>query len=114
MNRLTTGLVVAGWFSACAAAASGAVLVDYRADALPGSPWVYVSNGPSTEISQHTVFAQSGVLHMIDNACLWGNTLGYYQRPGFDPSRVITVEFRTRVLSGQRIGRSGAFSRLAV
>jgi hypothetical protein len=76
-------------------------LVDYSADTLPPPPWEFISNGPPQERSQHTVFVQGGVLHMIDNARLVGNTLGFLQFVPFDPEQVIEVEFRTRVLSGE-------------
>lgn len=38
---------------------------------------------------------------MIDNSLLIGNTLGFLQHVAFDPNKVITVEFRARVLSGE-------------
>jgi hypothetical protein len=84
-----------------AGTAFGVVLVDYQADTLPPPPWVFINNGPPQERSQHTVFVQDGVLHMIDNALLVGNTLGFLQFVLFDPDQVIEVEFRTRVLSGE-------------
>jgi len=77
------------------------ILVEYTADTLPPFPWEFISNGPPAERSQHTVFVQDGVLHLIDNAELLGNTLGYLQRLPLDPLKVIEVEFRVRVLSGE-------------
>jgi hypothetical protein len=79
----------------------GAVLVDYPADTLPPPPWEFINNGPPQEISQHTVFVQNGVLHMIDNALLVGNTLGFLQHVPFDPDQILEVQFRARVLSGE-------------
>ena len=77
------------------------ILVEYSADTLPLFPWEFISDGPTAERSQHTVFVQDGVLHMIDNAELLGNTLGYLQRLPLDPLKTIEVEFRVRVLSGE-------------
>src|SRR5262245_25310041 len=83
-----------------ASTAFGDVLVDYSADTLPPPPWEFISDGPPAETSQHTVFVQDGVLHMIDNALLVGNSLGFLQHVPFDPNQIIEVEFRARVLSG--------------
>lgn len=77
------------------------ISVTYTGDGLPSAPWELVNNGPAEEISQHVVFAQDGVLNMVDNLRVTGNTLGYEQRLPFDPFQVIDVEFRARVLSGQ-------------
>jgi hypothetical protein len=82
-------------------AASGATLADYTADTLPQPPWEFINNGPPEETSQHTVYVQDGVLHLIDTALLTGNTLGYLQYLPFDPQQRIDVQFRARVLSGE-------------
>jgi hypothetical protein len=86
-----------------AGTAFGAVLVNYSADTLPPPPWEFISNGPPEETSQHTVFVQDGVLHMVDKALLLGNTLGFLQQLPFDPNQIIEVEFRARVLSGESL-----------
>ena len=81
--------------------ALGEVLLDYSADILPPPPWVFVNGGTAEERAQRTVFVQDGVLHMIDEALIRGNILGYYQHLPFAPSQIIEVEFRARVLSGE-------------
>ena len=81
----------------------GTVLVNYPADTLPPPPWEFTSNGPPVERSQHTVFVSDGVLHLIDTALITGNTLGFLQRLPLSPNQVIEVEFRARVLSGERV-----------
>ena len=96
-------LLVIVMIAAMASTAFGVVLVDYSADTLPPPPWMFISDGPPAERSQHTVFVQKGVLHMIDNALLSGNTLGFLQFVPFDPNQIIEVEFRARVLSGESV-----------
>ena len=96
-------LIVLVMLGAVSGPAFGDVLVDYQADTLPPSPWVRVSNGPVAETSQHTTFVSGGVLSLIDDALLLGNTLGYYQLLAFDPEQTIDVEFRARVLMGETV-----------
>ncbi|SRR6266446_513731 len=85
--------------------ATGKTLVLYSASTglLPAPPWEFISNGPPAETSQHFVFVQSGVLHLIDNAFFVGNSLGYLQLIPVNPNQVIDVEFRCRVLSGRSV-----------
>jgi len=85
----------------CDATLTRTTLVGYSATAAPMAPWVFVSNGPAQETSQHSAFVQDGILHLVDDALMVGNTLGYYRNVPFDPSHTVEVEFRARVLSGQ-------------
>ncbi len=95
--------VVAAFAFAVVSTAVGSVLVVYSATTglPPVPPWEFVSNGPVEETSQHTVFVDAGVLHLIDNALFIGNSLGYIQPFTAAPGQVTTVEFRCRVPSGE-------------
>lgn len=84
----------------------GDVLVNYQADTLPPDPWVRVSNGRAPERASHSTFVSDGVLRMIDETLLSGNTLGYYRHVSFRPAQIIDVEFRTRVFSGESLNRT--------
>jgi hypothetical protein len=102
--RITViSLVILTTIATVANTASGSTIVFYSASTgLPAAPWQLINNGPSGETSQHTVFVQSDVLHLIDNALLIGNTLGYLQRAlGSGPSH------RCRVPLPRPIGTSG-------
>jgi len=86
--------------------AVGKTLVLYSASTgvLPLPPWEFISDGPIVETSQHTVFVQSGTLHLIDTAFFFGNSLGFLQQHlPVNPNQVIDVEFRCRVISGQSV-----------
>lgn len=80
---------------------SAGVLVDYQAEDLPLDICEWVSNGPIEETSEHFVFVEDGILHMMDGALYIGNSLGCIRHLPFEPTDLITVEFRARVLSGQ-------------
>ena len=85
----------------CGNVSAVTVLVDYDGSTLPPSPnWQFVSNGTTSETSQHTVFSSGGTLRMIDAANFRGNSLGYIHPLDFDPNQRISVEFRARVFAG--------------
>ncbi len=80
--------------------ATGKTLVLYSASTglLPAPPWEFISNGPPAETSQHFVFVQSGVLHLIDNAFFVGNSLGYRADISVGPGSVTALGRRPGTL----------------
>jgi hypothetical protein len=103
LSRLLVFAVIVGSSVGMSAPATGETLVFYSAETgvLPAPPWEFISNGPPFETSQHTVFVEPGILHVIDNALFLYSTLGYLQHIPVNPNQVIDVEFRARVMSGE-------------